>query len=51
MARGRTGNPARGFNKSVLVRVTHVTTTAGGFLVGGTFSAPLSYKEMTALVM
>jgi hypothetical protein len=44
-------NPARAFSKTVLVRVTHSTPLAGGFLVGGSFLAPLSYQEMTALVL
>ena len=44
-------NQAKGFSKTVLVRVTHCTTQAGGFLVGGTFAAPLTYQEMTTLVM
>lgn len=44
-------NPAKGFSKTVLVRVGHVSPAAGGFLVGGTFLTPLTYQEMTALVM
>jgi hypothetical protein len=44
-------NPARGFTKTVLVRVTHSTALAGGYLVGGAFVAPLSYQEMTVLVL
>lgn len=44
-------NPARGVDKSVLVRVAHVTPVPGGYLVGGTFSAPLTYQELTSLVM
>jgi hypothetical protein len=44
-------NPAKGFAKTVLVRVGHVTPTAGGYLVGGSFDTPLTYQEMTALVM
>jgi hypothetical protein len=44
-------NPAKGFGRTVLVRVAHVTPTAGGLLVGGTFLTPLTYQEMTALVM
>jgi hypothetical protein len=44
-------NKARGFSKTALVRVTHVAAQpGGGFLVGGPFTAPLSYKEMSALV-
>jgi hypothetical protein len=44
-------NSSKGFTKTVLVRVTHATSVTGGYLVGGTFSAPLTYQEMTALVM
>ena len=44
-------NPARGFSKTALVRVTRVTAQAGGFLVGGTFSTPLTYQEMSCLVL
>ena len=44
-------NPARGFNKTVLVRVTHATPIIGGILVGGAFVTPLTYQEMTALVI
>ena len=44
-------NPDKGFAKTVLVRVAHVTPTVGAFLVGGSFLTPLTYQEMTALVM
>ncbi|MFO0841186.1 MAG: PilZ domain-containing protein [Gemmataceae bacterium] len=44
-------NQTRGFSKTVLVRVTHSTPLAGGFLVGGSFTAPLTYQDMTTLVM
>src|SRR3954454_20979245 len=44
-------NKARGFSKAVLVRVAHVTAIAGGFLVGGSFLTPLTYQEMSALVL
>jgi len=44
-------NPAKGFAKTVLVRVAHVTPSVGAFLVGGSFLTPLTYQEMTALVM
>src|SRR5262245_47118140 len=36
-------NQARGFTKTVLVRVTHATPQAGNVLVGGTFTVPLTY--------
>jgi hypothetical protein len=44
-------NPAKGFVKTVLVRVAHATPQPGGCLVGGTFNAPLSYQDLTAMVM
>ena len=44
-------NQAKGFTKTVLVRVMHVTALPGNFLVGGTFSVPLTYQEMTTLVL
>ena len=44
-------NPAKGFARTVMVQVTHVTPVTGGFLVGGEFLTPLSYQEMTALVL
>jgi hypothetical protein len=44
-------NPAKGFARTVLVRVVHVTPQSGGWLVGGTFETPLAYQEMTALVL
>ena len=44
-------NPAQKLAKTMLVRVAHVTPINGGFLVGGTFLEPLTYQELTALVM
>ena len=44
-------NPDRGFNKTVMVQVAHVTPIPGGFLVGGSFVEPLTYQELTTLVM
>lgn len=44
-------NPARGIDKTHLVRVAHVTAIPGGYLVGGTFTVPLTYQELTSLVM
>ena len=44
-------NQAKGFAQTLMVEVTHVTPTAGGFLVGGTFLTPLTYQEMTTLVL
>jgi hypothetical protein len=44
-------NPAKGLAKTVLVRVAHVTPSGGAYLVGGSFLTPLTYQEMTTLVM
>jgi hypothetical protein len=44
-------NPAKGFAKNVLVRVAHATPVPGGYLLGGTFDPPLTYQELTTLVM
>ena len=44
-------SPGKGFAKTVMVRVAHVTPVPGGFLVGGSFDAPLTYQELTALVL
>jgi hypothetical protein len=44
-------NAGKGFTKTVLVRVAHVTPASGGFLVGGSFLTPLTYQEMTTLVL
>jgi hypothetical protein len=44
-------NQTRGFSKTVLVRVTHSTPLAGGYLVGGSFTVPLTYQDMSTLVM
>lgn len=44
-------NPTRGFSRTMLVRVVHATPQLAGWLVGGTFNTPLSYQELTALVL
>jgi hypothetical protein len=44
-------NQARAFQKTLTVRVIHVTPVHGLFLIGGTFDVPLRYEELTALVM
>src|SRR4051794_26034113 len=44
-------NPSKGFTKTALVRVAHVTGLGGSFLVGGTFVTPLTYQEMSTLVL
>jgi hypothetical protein len=42
---------AQKLSRTLLVRVAHVTPVHGGFLVGGTLLEPLTYQELTALVM
>jgi hypothetical protein len=44
-------NPARNFAKTVIVKVAHVTPQVGIYLIGGKFVSPLTYQELTALVM
>lgn len=44
-------NSSKSFIKTVLVKVAHVTPQPGGTLVGGTFTVPLTYQELTTLVM
>jgi PilZ domain len=44
-------NPAKQFAKTLVVRVAHATGQPGAYLVGGTFQSPLTYQELTALVM
>ena len=44
-------NPAKGFSKTVLVRVIHATAQYGGYLVGGNFLTQLTYQELTTLVL
>jgi hypothetical protein len=44
-------NPSRGFTKTLMIRVAHATPQPGGCLVGGTFETPLTYQELTTLVM
>lgn len=44
-------NETKKVSRTVLVRVTHVTPDGGGFLVGGSFLTPLTYQEMTSLVL
>jgi hypothetical protein len=44
-------NPAKGFRGTMLVKVAHVTPAQGGYLVGGTFLDPLTYKDLTTLVL
>jgi hypothetical protein len=45
-------NPAKGFAKTVLVRVIHATAEmGGGCTVGGTFIPPLTYQELTTLIL
>jgi hypothetical protein len=44
-------NPMKGFAKTVLVRVAHAQSHSAGCTVGGNFVTPLTYEELTALVM
>jgi hypothetical protein len=44
-------NPTRAFAKTLLVRVAHVTPDHGSYLVGGTFNTPLTYDELSKLVL
>jgi hypothetical protein len=44
-------HPERGFTKTLVVKVAHVTPIPGGYLVGGTFTPQLTYQELTSLVM
>jgi hypothetical protein len=44
-------NPARNFTKTVLAQIAHVTPHVGNHLVGGKFTSPLTYQELTILVM
>lgn len=44
-------NSSRKFTKTVLLRVVHATPQPGNFLIGGTFTVPLTYQEMTTLVL
>jgi len=45
-------NLAKNFSKMALVRVVHVTPQPGGtFLIGGNLDTPLTYDELSILVM
>jgi hypothetical protein len=44
-------NESRGFSRTMILRVAHVTQVNGGYLVGGEFATPLNYQEFTSLVM
>jgi hypothetical protein len=44
-------NPSKGFSKTVLLRVTHAHSQPGGCTVGGNFLSPITYEELTALVL
>lgn len=43
--------PDKAFARTVMAKVAHVTPIPGGFLVGAAFTEPLSYQDLTALVM
>ena len=44
-------NVAKSYARTVLVRVVHSTPGPGNHLVGGTFTTPLPYQDLTVLVM
>ena len=45
-------NVPKGFNRVHLVHVVHVTAQSGGsFIIGGNLDPPLTYQELTGLVM
>jgi len=44
-------NSARSFTRTVLVRVAHVTPDHGTYLMGGSFTTPLTYEELSKLVL
>ena len=45
-------NVPKGFNRVHLVHVVHVTPQSGGsFIIGGNLDPPLTYQELTGLVM
>jgi hypothetical protein len=44
-------NSTKGFAKTVLVRVNHAQPQPGGCMVGGNFLTPITYEELTFLVM
>ena len=44
-------NADKGFARTVLVRVVHATPEPGGCLVGGALLTPLTYQELTTLVL
>jgi hypothetical protein len=45
-------NAGKGFARTLLVQVAHVTHQVGGtYLVGGILSTPLTYDELRNLVM
>ena len=45
-------NKTKGVSRTCLVRVVHATPQVGGsHLVGGTFETPLTYQELTTLIL
>lgn len=44
-------NVSRQFTRTVLIRVAHATQQHGAYLIGGTFNTPLTYEELTKLVL
>jgi hypothetical protein len=47
----RIENKPKSFSKLMLVRVVQVTPQGGSFVVGGILETPLTYQELTSLVM
>ena len=44
-------NKPKGFSKTVIAKVVHATPVLGNFLIGVTFTTPITYQEMSALVL
>jgi hypothetical protein len=44
-------NDAQKFFRIQLVQVAHSTKAAGGYVIGGNFVTPLSYEELSKLLM
>ncbi len=44
-------NPSKNFSKNIMVRVAHVTAEHASFLVGGSFTTPLTYEELSTFVL
>jgi len=45
-------NPFKSFSRTMIVRVVQVTPQVGGtFLIGGVVDPPLTYEELSSLIM